>query len=82
MKVSDLAKIPEPYSRFVQSMKFLRSLKDAEAMAAEIRDRTLLELRDPSDIDRPTQTDIAEEVGVSPQRISLLENQAKQRYGK
>lgn len=81
MKVSDIASIPDPYQRFIQSSKFLRSLKDAETKAAEIRDRALLELRDPKNQKRPTQTALAEEIGVAPQRISTIETTAKKRYG-
>jgi DNA-binding XRE family transcriptional regulator len=78
--VSDLAQIPDPYARFVQSMKFLRSLKETEEVAAEIRNRALLELRDSDSGKSMTLQHLADTVGVSTQRISEMEQQGKSRY--
>ena len=82
MKASDLAKIADPRVRLIQSMKFLRSIKDAEEAAAKIRDLSLLEVRDESNPARPTQQQLADDLQVSSQRVGELERKAKTRYGK
>lgn len=77
MKVQDLAEIPDSYTRFMQSMKFIRTMQKVEEQAAEIRDLALLELRE----EGHTQASLAEALDISHQRVSRMEKKAQARYG-
>lgn len=77
MKASSLAKIPEPLSRFIQTTKFLRSLKITEEYAMKVRDQAVLELRDQG----ISQSELARRVGVTQQMISFAEKRARRRQG-
>lgn len=75
MKASQLARVSDPLTRFVQSTKFLRSLLESEKAAVRIRDEALLTLLSQG----YTQTRLAETVGVSKQMISWIVKKAKER---
>lgn len=75
MKVSDLAYIHDPLSRFVQAHKFLRSLQESENIAVAIRNESLLHLRK----EGYSHRDIGELIGVSKQMIFSIEKKAKAR---
>lgn len=74
MKVSELAEIPDPAQRLIQSQKFIIHLKEAEEVASNIRDLALLELRKSM-----SQGDIAAILGISQQRVSQMEHRASLR---
>lgn len=76
MKVQDLTHIADPYSRFVQSVRFLDYLENAEKQTMEIRDRALLDLEG-----EMSQENIALDLGVSQQRVGQLLKRARERYG-
>lgn len=76
MRVSHLANIPDPYARFIQSQKFLRSLKATESKAAEICDRALLDCLEQGM--KPKQ--LADDLGVTRQRIDNMKKRAKARF--
>lgn len=75
MKASDLVAIPDASQRLIQAHKFLMSIKEAEGVAALVRDHALLELRK-----EMSQPDIGNLLGLSQQRISQMEKRATTRF--
>ena len=78
MKASDLARIQDDYTRFVQAATFLQSLEKSRAIALEIRDISLLRLRQdgPNKVSQPK---LAKSIGVVQQRIAQMEQDARRR---
>ena len=78
MKASDLAKIQDDYTRFVQSVTFLHSLEQSRAIALEVRDISLLRLRQDGP-NKISQLKLARSIGVVQQRIAQMEQDARKR---
>lgn len=75
MKLNDLSEIEDPIVRFVQASKALRNLQAMVEVAAEIRDRSLIEART-----NVSQTTLASLTGISQQQVSRIETRARTLY--